>query len=50
MLTAALVRERQMLHDITYMWNLKIMQINLYAKRNRLTNLENKLMVTKWER
>lgn len=36
-----------MLHDITYMWNLKAMQINLYAKRNRLTDLENQLMVTK---
>ena len=28
----------------------KIKQINVYIKRNRLTDIENKLMVTKGER
>ena len=26
-------RERQILYDITYMWNLKIIQMNLYTKQ-----------------
>ena len=26
------VRQRQILYDITYTWNLKIMQMNLYTK------------------
>ena len=35
---------------ITYMWNLKIMiQMNLFKKRNRFTDIENKSMVTKGE-
>ena len=35
---------------ITYMWNLKIMiQMNLFKKRNRFTDIENKLMVTEGE-
>ena len=44
-------RERQMSYDITYMWNLKIWYkwTNL-QNRNRLTDIENKLMVTKGER
>ena len=42
-------RERQ-IYDITYMWNLKKMiQMNLQS-RNRLTDIENKLMVNKRER
>ena len=28
-------RERQILFDITYMWNIKIMQINVYAKQKQ---------------
>ena len=40
-------RERQISYDITYMWNLKKMiQTNLFIKQ-KLTNVENKLMVTK---
>ena len=42
--------EKQILYDI-YMWNLKkIIQIILLKNRNRLTDIENKLMVTKVER
>ena len=46
-----LVRERQILYVITYMRNLKN-KTNEYIKqnRNRLTDIENKLMVTKGER
>ena len=45
-------RERQILYDITYMWNLKKkkIQMNLLQNRNRLTDLENKLMAIKEER
>ena len=45
-------RERQIPYDIAYMWNLKKMiQMNLYLQsRNSLTDIENKLMVTKGER
>ena len=39
-------RQRQMSYDTTYMWNLNMIQMNL-KNRNRLTDLENKLMVTK---
>ena len=28
-------RERQILYDITYMWNLKIIQINLFTKQKQ---------------
>ena len=40
-------RERQIPYYITYMWNLKN-YINkcIYQNRNRLTDIENKLMVT----
>ena len=38
------VRERQIFYDITYVWNLKIQQINEYKKRNRF--IEDKLVVT----
>ena len=44
-------RERQISHDITYMWNLrKMIQMSLFPKQNRLTYLENKFMVTKEEK
>ena len=40
-------KERQILHDSTYMWNLKIhiQQVNI-KKRKRLTDIENKPVVT----
>ena len=28
-------RERQIIYDITYMWNLKITQMNLYTKQKQ---------------
>ena len=41
-------RERQISYNITYMWNLKKRQKWIYSQnRNRLTDIENKLMVTK---
>ena len=43
-------RERQESYDITYMWNLKYDTNELIYKTNRLTDVENKLMVTKAER
>ena len=44
-------RERQTSYDITYMWNLKKWQKWTYLQnRNRLTDIENKFMVTKGER
>ena len=36
--------KKQTLH-IIYMQNIKILQMNVYKKRNRLTNIENKLML-----
>ena len=43
-------RERQISYDITYMWNLKKWYKWTYLqKRNRSTDIENKLMVTKGE-
>ena len=39
-------------YDSTYMWNLKkkkIIQMNLFINRNRLTDFEKKPMVTKEE-
>ena len=43
-------RERQIPYDITYMWNLKKWYKWTYLQsRNRLTDIENKLMVTKGE-
>ena len=45
------VRERQKSYDITYMWNVKKWYRWTYLQnRNRLTDIENKLMVTKGER
>ena len=37
-------------HYITYMWKLKYNTVNLYQNRNRLTDIENKFMITKRER
>ena len=44
-------RERQISYDIAYMWNLKKWYKWTYLKnRDRLPDIENKLMVTKGER
>ena len=44
------VRERQISYDIAYMWNLKKWYKWTYLQnRNRVTNVENKLMVTRGE-
>ena len=41
------VRERHILYDITYMWNLKNWYKWTYLQnRNRVTDVENNLMVT----
>ena len=43
-------RERQILYDITYMWNIKQVYKSMYLQnRNKLTDIESKLMVTKGE-
>jgi len=43
-------RERQISYDITYMWNLKYEHKLIYIRnRNRLTDIENRLMVSKGE-
>ena len=39
-------REGKILHDITYMWNLKKIANALIYRANRVTDVENKLMVT----
>ena len=45
------VRKRKIPYGITYTWNpKKIIQINYLQNRNRLTDIENKLTVTKRER
>ena len=42
------ISQRQISHDITYMWNLKTWYKWTYLQKiNRLTDLENKFMVTK---
>ena len=45
-------RERQISYDITYMWNVKKKwyKWNYIRNRNRPTDLENKLTVTKGKR
>ena len=44
-------REREILYDIAYMWNLKKWFKWTYLQnRNRPTDIENKLMVIKGER
>ena len=40
-------RERQIPCDITYMWNLKSDTNDPIYKRNRLTDIENRLVVAK---
>ena len=40
--------ERQILYVITYIWNLKISQMNI--TKQKLTNAENKLVVTSGKR
>ena len=40
-------RERQIPHDITYKWNLKYDTNELIYETNRLTDIENKLVVAK---
>ena len=43
--------ERQIPYAITYTWNLKYDTSEfIYKNRNRLTDIENKLMVTRGER
>ena len=45
-------RERQISYDITHMWNLIFKnwyKLTYFKNRNRLTDIENKLMVTKGE-
>ena len=43
-------KERQLVYDVTYMWNLKRQYKWTYLQnRNRLTGIESKLMVTKRE-
>ena len=45
------VRERKISCDITYKWDLKKkVQMNFLQNRNRLIDIENKLVVTKGER
>ena len=45
------VRQRQILYDITYMWNLKCDTNEfIYEIINTLANRENKHMVTKGEK
>ena len=39
-----------MSYDITYIWNLNYDTNELIYKINRLTDIENKLMITKRER
>ena len=42
---------RQIPYDIAYMWNLeKIEQMNSFKIRSRVTDVENKLMVTTGEK
>ena len=44
------VRERQILYSMTYMWNLeKEYKLTYLQNRNRLTDIENILMVDKGE-
>ena len=43
-------KERQIPYDITYIWNIKMAQMNLSTNRNRLTDLENRLVVANGER
>ena len=42
-------RERQILYDITYRWNIKIQASEYSQKGSRLTDIENKLVVNREE-
>ena len=43
--------EKEILYDITYMWNLKVVYNWAYLQnKKRLTDIENELMVTKGEK
>ena len=37
-------------YDTTYIWNLKMMQMNLFTKQKQILDIENKPMVAKGER
>ena len=43
-------RERQIMHVFTYMWNLNKVNKQTKQNENRLTDIENKLVVTSGER
>ena len=43
-------RERQIPYDVTYMWNLKYDKLIYLPNRNRLADIENRLVVAKGER
>ena len=43
-------RERQIPYEIAYVWNFKDMIQMILQNRNRLTDIENKLMVTEREK
>ena len=40
-------KERQIPYDITYMWNLRYDRRSYLQNRNRLTDIENRLVVAK---
>ena len=42
-------RERQILYDITYIWNLKIVQMDLFTKLKQTHRHSKQIMVTKGE-
>ena len=42
--------EKQILYDITYMWNLKKYKLVNITERSRLTYIESEVMVTSGER
>ena len=42
-----MLKQRQISYDITYMLSKKLIEMNLFTYRNRLTDVENKSMATK---
>ena len=42
--------EREILYDVTYMWNLKIQRTSYYNKKEANSDIENKLGITSRER
>ena len=42
-----IMKQRQISHDITYVWNLKIIQMNLYIKEKQTHRHRKKLTVSK---